>query len=85
MAHDSGAKVGRDDQETGGTEEECRRSTERAEAADGKILELEEELSNVGENMKQLEISAEKAQAREEKLKEQDQRPYLEDVQGCRS
>ena len=34
-------------------------------------IELEDELSSVGENMKQLEISAEKAQQREEKLKEQ--------------
>merc|ERR1712045_252944 len=43
---------------------------ERASTADTKILELEEELATVGENMKQLEISAEKAQEREEKLKE---------------
>merc|ERR1712061_708271 len=35
------------------------------------IIQLEEELSAVGENMKQLEISAEKAQQREDKLKEQ--------------
>ena len=50
---------------------ECKRSTERAETSESKILELEEELATVGENMKQLEISAEKAQQREEKLKEQ--------------
>merc|ERR1712108_81576 len=36
-----------------------------------KIVDLEDELSRVGENMKQLDISAEKAQQREEKLKEQ--------------
>merc|ERR1712150_203039 len=51
-------------------EEEGVRSNERASTAEAKILELEEELSSVGENMKQLEISAEKAQQREEKLKE---------------
>jgi chromosome segregation ATPase len=71
MAHDSEQKLDEMTRRLGVQEEECRRSTERAEAADGKILELEDELSNVGENMKQLEISAEKAQIREEKLKEQ--------------
>ena len=71
MAHDSEQKLDEMTRRLGVQEEEGRRSTERAEAADGKILELEDELSTVGENMKQLEISAEKAQIREEKLKEQ--------------
>ena len=36
----------------------------------GKLRDVEQELEAVGENMKQLEISAEKAQEREEKLKD---------------
>jgi tropomyosin 1 len=71
MAHDSEQKLDEMTRRLGVQEEECRRAIQRAEAADLKILELEEELNNVGENMKQLEISAEKAQVREEKLKEQ--------------
>ena len=35
-----------------------------------KLRDVEQELEAVGENMKQLEISAEKAQEREEKLKD---------------
>ena len=71
MAHESEQKLDELTRRLGVQEEESRRSIERAESADGKILELEEELNNVGENMKQLEISAEKAQVRDEKLKEQ--------------
>merc|ERR1712158_226803 len=40
------------------------------ELAEGKLRDVEQELEAVGENMKQLEISAEKAQEREEKLKD---------------
>ena len=36
----------------------------------GKLKDVEQELEAIGDNMKQLEISAEKAQEREEKLKE---------------
>merc|ERR1739844_743586 len=42
----------------------------RAELAEGKLRDVEQELETVGENMKQLEISAEKATEREEKLKD---------------
>merc|ERR1712177_165099 len=49
-------------------EAELKRGLERAEIAEKKLKEIEEELEAVGENMKQLEKSAEKAQAREEKL-----------------
>merc|ERR1711983_559477 len=42
----------------------------RAELAENKLKDVEQELEAVGENMKQLEISAEKAQEREEKLKD---------------
>merc|ERR1712042_395528 len=45
-------------------------ANERAELAEGKLRDIEAELEAVGENMKQLEISAEKAQEREEKLKD---------------
>merc|ERR1712025_537124 len=47
-----------------------KRATERAELAEGKLRDVEQELEAVGESMKQLEISAEKAQEREEKLKD---------------
>merc|ERR1719507_151350 len=42
----------------------------RAELAENKLKSIEEELQLVGENMKSLETSAEKAVEREEKLKE---------------
>ena len=51
-------------------EEELKRAIERAELAENKLKGIEEELQLVGENMKQLEKSAEKAVMREEKLKE---------------
>merc|ERR1711890_126791 len=43
---------------------------ERAELAESKLKGIEEELQMVGENMKQPELSAEKAVEREEKLKD---------------
>merc|ERR1712066_219024 len=51
-------------------EDELKRAIERAELAESKLKGIEEELQMVGENMKQLELSAEKAVEREEKLKE---------------
>merc|ERR1712177_43446 len=51
-------------------EDELKRATDRAELAEGKLKDVENELETVGENMKQLEISAEKATEREEKLKD---------------
>ena len=52
-------------------EDELKRSLERAEIAENKLVRIEDELRAVGENMKQLEVSEEKAGAREEKFKEQ--------------
>ena len=52
-------------------EDELKRALERAALADDKNISLEEELRNVGENMKQLEVSEEKALEREERYKEQ--------------
>merc|ERR1712156_975290 len=51
-------------------DEVLKRAIERAELAESKLKNIEEELQMVGENMKQLELSAEKAVEREEKLKE---------------
>ena len=51
-------------------EEELKRAIERAELAENKLKGIEEELQLVGESMKQLEKSAEKAVMREEKMKE---------------
>jgi hypothetical protein len=44
--------------------------SERAELAEKNLKNIEDELQMVGENMKQLELSAEKAVEREEKLKD---------------
>merc|ERR1712025_375743 len=49
---------------------ELKRGLERAELAEKNLKGVEEELETVGENMKQLEKSAEKALEREEKLVE---------------
>merc|ERR1711997_213765 len=70
MASDNEQKLDELTRKLGVQEEECKRSTERAELAEGKLKDVELELESVGENMKQLEISAEKATEREEKLKE---------------
>merc|ERR1711944_62210 len=50
--------------------DELKRAIERAELAENKLKSIEEKLQLVGENMKSLETSAEKAVEREEKLKE---------------
>merc|ERR1719420_2319563 len=50
--------------------DELRRAIDRAELAEKNLKGIEEELQMVGENMKQLEQSAEKAVEREEKLKD---------------
>ena len=68
MASDNEQKLDELTRKLGVQEEECKRSTERAELAEGKLKDVETELEAVGENMKQLEISAEKATEREEKL-----------------
>ena len=47
------------------------RAEERAETGESKIVELEEELRVVGNNLKSLEVSEEKANQREEAYKEQ--------------
>merc|ERR1711944_377871 len=70
MASDNEQKLDELTRKLGVQEEECKRSTERAELAEGKLKDVEQELEAVGENMKQLEISAEKATEREEKLKD---------------
>jgi len=52
-------------------ESECARATERAELEEKKIAELEEELKIVGQNLQQLEVSEERAIAREEAYQKQ--------------
>merc|ERR1711881_263478 len=49
-------------------EAELKRAVERAELAEAKLKGIEEELETVGDNMKQLEKSAEKALERVEKI-----------------
>merc|ERR1711881_511244 len=70
MASDNEQKLDELSRKTGVQEDELKRANERAELAEGKLRDVEQELETVGENMKQLEISAEKATEREEKLKD---------------
>merc|ERR1711992_61057 len=68
MASDNEQKLDELSRKLGVQEEELKRAVERAELAENKLKGIEEELQLVGENMKQLELSAEKAVEREEKL-----------------
>ena len=70
MAADNEQRLDELSRKLGVQEEELKRAVERAELAENKLKGIEEELALVGENMKQLEQSAEKAVAREEKLKD---------------
>merc|ERR1711915_610568 len=58
------------EQKLGVQEDELERANVRAELAEKNLKGIEDELQMVGENMKQLEMSAEKAVEREEKLKD---------------
>merc|ERR1712180_151437 len=62
MAVDNEQKLDEMSRKLGVQEAELKRGLERAEIAEKKLKEIEEELESVGENMKQLEKSAEKAQ-----------------------
>merc|ERR1711864_32625 len=68
MAADNEQKLDELSRKLGVQEAELKRSIERAELAEKNLKGIEEELESVGDNMKQLEKSAEKALAREEKL-----------------
>merc|ERR1711910_176089 len=70
MASDNEQKLDELSRKLGVQEEELKRAIERAELAENKLKGIEEELQMVGDNMKQLEMSAEKAVEREEKLKD---------------
>merc|ERR1712137_1109812 len=70
MAVDNEQKLDELSRKLGVQESELKRGLERAELAEKKLKEIEDELETVGENMKQLEKSAEKALEREEKLVE---------------
>ena len=52
-------------------EADAQRGNERAEGAEKKLIELEEELKVVATNLKSLEVAEEKANKREESYKEQ--------------
>merc|ERR1739848_611202 len=70
MAADNEQKLDELSRKLGVQEGELKRGLERAELAEKNLKGIEEELETVGENMKQLEKSAEKALEREEKLVE---------------
>merc|ERR1711909_113488 len=52
-------------------EDELKRAEERVKLAEGRVVKIEEELSTIGDNQEQLEISEEKARRREEKYQDQ--------------
>jgi len=52
-------------------EDELKRTDERVRIAESKLLVIEDELQNIGDNQKQLEVSEEKARRREEKYQDQ--------------
>merc|ERR1712071_480706 len=68
MASDNEQKLDELSRKLGVQEDELKRALERAELAETKLKSIEDELQTVGENMKQLEKSAEKAVEREDKL-----------------
>ena len=68
---DSEKKLDEITRRSGVMEDELKRALDRAELAESKLVNVENELRNIGENMKQLEVSEEKAISREEKFKEQ--------------
>merc|ERR1712098_680237 len=68
MAEDNEQKLDELSRKLGVQESELKRALDRAELAEKNLKGIEEELESVGDNMKQLEKSAEKALAREEKL-----------------
>merc|ERR1712106_65395 len=70
MAHDNEQKLDELSRKLGVQEAELKKGTERAELAENTLKGIEEELESVGDNMKKLETSAEKALEREEKLVE---------------
>merc|ERR1712046_502451 len=70
MASGNEQKLDELSRKLGVQEDELKRAIDRAELAETKLKGIEEELQTVGENMKQLEQSAEKAVEREEKLKD---------------
>merc|ERR1712223_1679982 len=70
MASDNEQKLDELSRKLGVQEAELKRAVERAEMAEAKLKGIEEDLETVGDNMKQLEKSAEKALEREEKLVE---------------
>merc|ERR1712215_601425 len=70
MASDNEQKLDELSRKLGVQEAELKRAVERAELAEKNLKSIEDELETVGDNMKQLEKSAEKALLREEKLVE---------------
>merc|ERR1712106_1007617 len=68
MAMDSEQKLDELSRKLGVQEAELKRGIDRAELAEKKLKGIEEELTTVGDHMKKLEKSAEKALKREEKL-----------------
>ena len=48
-------------------EDELKRTDERVKIAETRVVDVESELQNIGENQKTLEVSEEKARQREDK------------------
>merc|ERR1711962_301250 len=77
MASDNEQKLDELTRKLGVQENELKRGVERAELAEKNPKTVENELESVGENMKTLEKSSEKALQREEKLIDKILQPYL--------
>ena len=71
MLEDSERKYEDISRKLGTLETELERTNERGEAVENKIISLEEELKVVGQNLQSLEVSEEKALAREENYQNQ--------------
>jgi len=71
IAHDNEMKYDNLARSLAMMEDELKRADERVKHAEAKVVVIEDELANIGENQKALEVSEEKARRREEKYQDQ--------------
>ena len=64
-------------------EDELKRADERVKNAETRVVVIEDELQAIGENQKQLEVSEEKAMAREENYQKQIRELLLRSGRDC--
>jgi len=71
IAHDNESKYDNLARSLSMMDDELKRADERVKHAEAKVVVIEDELANIGENQKALEVSEEKARRREEKYQDQ--------------